>query len=98
MTAYLILNYEIEDADAYGDYISKAPAALGIPADARPLVVGGNTEQIEGEGAGTNTVVLQFDSREKAKEIYESGDYQAIVGTRLGATTKHFAILVDGLG
>ena len=42
-------------------------------------------------------MILQFDSKEKAKELYESGAYQAIIGKRLEATSKHFAILVQGL-
>jgi len=41
-------------------------------------------------------VVLQFESKEKAKELYESGEYQAVIGKRLRATSKHFAILVQG--
>jgi uncharacterized protein (DUF1330 family) len=46
---------------------------------------------------GRQTVVLQFDSKEKARELYESGAYQAVIGKRLDATSKHFAILVQGL-
>ena len=32
----------------------------------------------------------------KAKEIYESGEYQAIIGKRLGATSAGYAVLVEG--
>ena len=56
------------------------------------------TELVEGEGASTHTVVLRFESKDKAREIYESGEYQAIIGQRHGATSNHFAVLVDGLG
>jgi uncharacterized protein (DUF1330 family) len=35
---------------------------------------------------------------DKAREIYESGEYQAVIGKRLAATSKHFAVLVNGLG
>ena len=56
------------------------------------------TEQIEGEGAGKQTVVLKFESMEKAKEIYDSGEYQAVIGKRHDATSKHFAVLVNGFG
>ncbi len=98
MTAYLILNYDVDDADAYRGYQRQAPAALRIPAECQPLVLDGETEQVEGEGASTHTVVLRFESKEKAREIYESGDYQAIIGERHAATSSHFAVLVDGLG
>ena len=60
------------------------------------LVLDPASEQLEGQGAGAQTVVLEFESKDKAKEIYESGDYQAVLPTRLGATTDHFAVLVDG--
>ena len=54
--------------------------------------------QLEGEGAGAQTVVLRFESLEKAREIYESGEYQAVLPKRLQATSKHFALLVNGFG
>ena len=42
------------------------------------------------------TVVIEFESMAKAKEIYESGEYQAIIGKRLGATSAGYAVLVEG--
>jgi len=36
-----------------------------------------------------------FDSMEKAREIYDSGDHQAIVGKRHAASSSHFAVLVN---
>ncbi len=51
---------------------------------------------MEGDQTGSNTVVLEFESKERAREIYESGDYQAVLPTRLSATSNHFAVLVDG--
>ncbi|MGF1597715.1 MAG: hypothetical protein ACFCVK_12425 [Acidimicrobiales bacterium] len=32
----------------------------------------------------------------KAREIYGSVEYQAVLPTRLGATANHVAVLVDG--
>ena len=52
---------------------------------------------LEGD-PGDQTVVLEFESKEKALEIYRSGAYQDVVGTRLGATSKHFAVVVDKFG
>lgn len=96
MPAYLIVNYSISDGDAYGEYQKGAGPALRIGNGTKLLVFDPDTEQLEGDGAGHQTVVLEFESKEKAKEIYESGDYQAVLPTRLGATTGHFAVLVDG--
>ena len=75
MSAFLIVNYDIENPELYGE-----------------------SQRLEGETSGHQTVVLKFDSMEKAREIYESGEYQAMVGKRLEGTSKHFAVLVNGLG
>ena len=52
---------------------------------------------VEGDGAGHQTVVLRFESKEEARRVYESAAYQAVIGKRLDATSKHFAILIDGM-
>lgn len=97
MPAYLIVNYQVEKPDLYGEYTAAAGPAMKIGEACQLLAFDPKTEQIEGDGAGHQTVVLRFDSKEKAREIYESGAYQAVVGKRLDATSKHFAILVEGL-
>ena len=97
MSAYLIVNYDVDDADQYREYQGGALSALRIGTECEVVVLDPESIQVEGEGAGKQTVVLKFDSIEKAKEIYESGEYQAIVGTRHAATSKHFAVLVNGL-
>jgi len=96
MTAYLIVNYSVQDGDAYKAYQKGAGPALKIGSECKVLVADPASERIEGESAGHQTIVLEFESKERAKEIYQSGDYQAVLPTRLGATTDHFAVLVDG--
>ena len=44
----------------------------------------------------TLQIALPPADSEKAKELYESGDYQAVLPKRLDATSNHFAVLVDG--
>jgi len=97
MSAYLIVNYDVDDAEKYREYQGGAMGALRIGTECEVVVLDPESTQVEGEGAGKQTVVLKFESVEKAKEIYESGEYQAIVGTRHAATSKHFAVLVNGL-
>lgn len=96
MTAYLIVNYDVVDPDGYKEYQKGAGPALKIGSECKVLVLDGNSQQVEGDNAGAQTVVLEFESMDKARELYESGDYQAVLPTRLGATSKHFAVLVDG--
>ena len=97
MPAYLIVNYAVEDPKLYGEYAKAAGPAMKMGEACKLLAFDPKTEQIEGEGAGHQTVLLRFDSKEDAKRIYESGAYQAVIGKRLEATSRHFAILVDGM-
>ena len=96
MSAYLILNYDIDDLDAYKAYQGKAAGALKIPDECAPVVIGGEPELIEGERAGSTAIVLRFESKERAREIYDSADYQAIIGERHAATSNHFATSPTG--
>ena len=97
MPAYLIVNYSVDNPELYGEYTAGAGPAMKIGEACQLLAFDPKTEQIEGNSAGHQTVVLRFDSKEQAKEIYESGAYQAVVGKRLEATSNHFAVLVDGI-
>jgi len=97
MPAYLIVNYKVENPELYGEYAQGAGPAMKIGKECQILVMDPASEQLEGEPAGHQTIVLKFESKEKAKAIYESGEYQAVVGKRLEATSNHFAVLVDGL-
>lgn len=92
----MIVHYNIADPDAYKSYQKGAGPALKIGAECKLLVLDPASHQIEGEPQGKQTVVLEFESMEKAREIYESEAYQDVVGIRLGATTDHFAVLVEG--
>lgn len=96
MPAYLIINYDIADADQYGEYMAPAGPALGIGTECELVGFDGASQAVEGS-PGHQTVVLKFESKEKAQAAYDSADYQAIVGTRHAATTNHFAVLIDGL-
>lgn len=98
MSAYLIVNYDIDDADLYGEYQAGALSALRIGQECDVVVFDPASERVEGDSSGHQTVVLKFESMDKAREIYNSGEYQAIVGKRHDASSKHFAVLVNGLG
>ncbi len=97
MPAYLIVNYDVKDPALYGEYAAAAGPALRIGETCRLIALDPKTERLEGESAGHQTVVLEFDSKEQARQLYESGEYQAVIGKRLDATSGHFAVLVDGL-
>ena len=98
MPAYLIVNYSVENPELYGEYSAAAGPVMKIGEACQILAFDPATERLEGETAGHQTIVLSFESKEQAKEIYESGDYQALIPKRHAATSNHFAVLVNGLG
>ena len=97
MPAYLIVNYEVEDPKLYGEYAKAAGPAMKIGTECQLVAFDPATDRLEGDASGRQTIILQFDSKEKAKALYESGDYQAVIGKRLQATSRHFAVLVQGI-
>ena len=98
MPAYLIVNYKVENPELYAEYSAGAGPAMKIGQECELIAFDPDSTKLEGDQVGHQTIVLKFDSMEKAKELYHSGDYQAVVGKRLDATSSHFAVLVNGLG
>ncbi len=97
MPAYLIVNYDVDDAELYAEYQQGATPALRVGTESDVVVFDPASSHLEGDRAGHQTVVLKFESADKAREIYESGEYQAVIGKRHTATSNHFAVLVNGL-
>lgn len=97
MPAYLIVNYAVENPELYGQYAAAAGPALKIGKACKLRVLDPKSEVLEGEGIGHQTVMLEYPSKEAAREAYESKAYQDVVGMRLDATSRHFAVLVDGM-
>lgn len=94
MPAYIIIHNTVLDADAMmQDYIPKAIQSFG-PYGAQIVVMEENSEVLEGDCEHPRTIVLKFDSREKAEGWYNSPEYQAALPIRLGAS-KGFAVIVD---
>ena len=97
MPAYLIVNYNVENPEGYGEYSAAAGPVMKIGEACQLIAFDPNSEKLEGS-PGHQTIMLSFDSMEKAKEIYESGEYQKLIPKRQAATSNHFAVLVNGLG
>jgi uncharacterized protein (DUF1330 family) len=95
MSVYMIVNSTIDDPELLDDYVQSAGATLGI-VPIKVLAVDVETKNIEGEGAGCRTVLLEFGSENDFRRWYDSPEYQAIVGKRHAATTG-FAILARGV-
>jgi len=93
MTAYLIANYDVVDADAYRSYQKQSMPIMG--GGAKLLVL--DAASVAKEGIpGHQTVVIEYPTKEAALGAYESEEYQAVVGIRLGSIDNGRAVIVDG--
>ncbi len=96
MAALMILNYGVTDRDALNRYRAAAGPVLVGPNLATRVAMSDRTVDLgEGVSAGSDTVVLRFESVEAARAAYESDEYQTVLEDRLRATTPKFSLIVD---
>src|SRR5688572_4414329 len=95
MTAYVIADVEIIDADGFKQYSQQVPETLE-PYGGRFLVRGGALETVEGNFRPKRIVVLEFPDVTSAKAWYESPAYQRILPLRLRNSEAGFFIFVEG--
>lgn len=94
MTAYVIVQVDVQDEQRYEDYKPMVPPSLE-PFGGRFVVRGGNAETLEGDWAPSRLVVIEFPDRAKAKEWLESEVYREARALRQ-ATAHTQMIVVDG--
>ena len=80
MTAYVIAEIEVENAEGYAEYMPLADASLAKHGG-RFLVRGGKTGVFEGEWSD-RIIILEFGSLDAARAWYYSDDYQAAAAIR----------------
>ncbi|MDE2769528.1 MAG: DUF1330 domain-containing protein [Chloroflexota bacterium] len=59
------------------------------------LARGGDVEVLEGDRVAHRTVIIRFDSAERAREWYHSDEYAPALKMRLEAANSH-VLIVDG--
>lgn len=95
MPAYLVANYTVTDPDRYKEY--QQGAAPIMAGGGKLLVLDPASVAKEGD-PGSQTVIIEYPSKEAALAAYESAEYQAVVGIRLSAIENGRAVIVDGFG
>jgi uncharacterized protein (DUF1330 family) len=96
MAAYVIVDVEVTDPEAYREYTRQVPATLE-PYEGRFVVRGGASETLEGNWAPQRIVVIRFPSVEQAKAWHASPAYQAILPLRLANARTNFLTVVEGV-
>lgn len=77
MAGYVIAIIDVTDAEGYQEYSRQVPATIA-KYGGRYLVRGGKMELGEGEWPGPRTVILEFPSLERARQWYDSPEYQPL--------------------
>jgi uncharacterized protein (DUF1330 family) len=74
MTAYLIVDIDVQDPEGYKEYVKAAPPTLQMYGG-RYLARGGPNETLEGEWQAKRLVILEFADTQKAKAWLNSTEY-----------------------
>jgi len=74
VSAYLIVEVEVQDPETYASYRAQVAPTLE-PYGGRFLVRGGEARTLEGDWQPARLVVLEFDSRERALAWWSSPEY-----------------------
>ena len=94
MNGYLILDLSIKDIENFLEYIEKIPEFIKKHGG-RYIVQGVEPEIIEGDWKPERVVVLEFPSKEKAKEFLEDPEAQSLFTIRHNTTISKL-ILAEG--
>ncbi len=95
MAAYIIVQIDITDPEAFDVYRAQVPPTLEL-FGGEYIVRGGEQEILEGEWAYPRCVVLKFPSMEQARAWHASPEYEAPKALRQSAA-KGNMLLVEGV-
>ena len=95
MAGYLIADILVTDQEKYDEYRKVVPETIA-KYGGEFLIRGGVGENLEGDWSPNRIIVLKFESLDRAKEWYNSEEYQGIIGLRFGASTGN-AIIVEAM-
>jgi uncharacterized protein (DUF1330 family) len=84
MPAYVVIEVEVIDAEAFERYKRLAPPSIAAYGG-RYLARGGRTAALEGDRAPQRLVLLEFPNLERAREWWASAEYAPARSMREGA-------------
>jgi len=95
MAAYLIVNTNVRDTEAYKEYMQKVTPLIA-KFGGKYLVRGGPFAVLEGKWRPTRLVVIEFADRAAIDAWYASPEYAPLIPLRQRAAETDL-IVVDGL-
>lgn len=96
MAAYVLVDVEVLDPEAYRAYTQDVPATLAL-FGGRFVVRGGATESLEGAWTPKRAVLLEFPDVGRARAWHASPEYQAILPIRLRHARTNFMTILEGV-
>lgn len=91
---YILITEDVKDPAGMAEYGKLAAQTM---ANSTLLSFDSKPEVLEGQWHGTQTVLLEFESVEAAREWYNSDAYQEAVKLRQAAADCH-GVILHGLG
>jgi uncharacterized protein (DUF1330 family) len=92
MTAYVVVDIDVKDPEAYRQYVALAPASVEAHGG-RYLARAGRTEKLEGDWLPGRLVILTFDSIEQAKAWLDSPDYAPVKKLRHQSASTNMVVI-----
>ena len=97
MSVYAIVGINVNDNNAYAEYVEKAITSLE-GSDVKVLVASDAPITIEGQNQFSRYVLLECKDKESFDAWYNSPAYQQALPIRHRTAETGFFILVDGMG
>ena len=94
MPAYILARIDVQDGDAYQEYMKHSPRIIN-KFGGRFLIRGGETVHLEGSEETHRIVLIEFPSMDQAKAFYASDEYSLARKLREGAGSANITA-VDG--
>ena len=91
---YWIACVNVKKQDQFKKYVDLAGPAVNLHGG-KFLVRGGDQVELEGSGL-ERTVLVEFDSKEKALEAYHSEEYKVALEHAL-VSSNRFVVIVEGI-
>lgn len=95
MPAYIVVEINVKDAEAYERYKQLAPPSI-LAYGGRYIVRGGKTETLEGAWNPGRFVILEFPNAYQARAWWESTEYAPAKALRQASANTEM-ILVEGV-
>jgi len=95
MPAYVIARVEVSDWDKYNEYLKVGPGTIAQHGG-KFIARNGEKATLEGPEENRRLIILEFPSLAKAKEWYNSEEYQNAKKLRTGASVGSL-VAIDGI-